>query len=571
MSKRIIVAEQVIGLQDQEMVEIASSPATPASGKGKIYLKTDGLFYTKNDAGVEKEVSPSLAAYELQANKGAANGYASLDANSKVPIAQIPAAVMERIVVVADQAARFALTTATVQDGDCVKQTDTGVMYFVKDDTNLGNASGYEVFAAGTAASVPWSGITGMDEQVSDLAAVAYTGNAGKVLAVNGTEDAWELIVPSGGGADTDLGNLTATAINEDLVFDKIEPQIKSKDETAINSRNIYLRTGAVTGTTDQSGVVNINSGTTVDGNSGNIAISTGSPSGSGTRGTVDLGGSAINLNADDTVLLAAPTHVELQSAVKVILDTPDIEIQMAAIIHTRDESAVPSEPLTIKTGNVTGTTDSSGGISITTGSTIDGNSGSITLQPAVPSGSGTRGTIALDGDVNLTTGNIANFSAGDTVISSFAPNINTDSSKAVAVGMIHLMSGIWKKYTVKFDSYSWGAVNTSSWTFNTLPGVVGSIEKVIVKPKVAFAAPSLTSLLVDVGLDANLNLLADDVDGLTVSASNVLVNSANEIVNGNAVKVTLTSIGNTLDNLTAGEVDIWIKYLDLESQVDLL
>lgn len=33
--------------------ELASSPATPASGKGKIYLKNDGAFYAKNDAGTE--------------------------------------------------------------------------------------------------------------------------------------------------------------------------------------------------------------------------------------------------------------------------------------------------------------------------------------------------------------------------------------------------------------------------------------------------------------------------------------------------------------------------------------
>lgn len=33
--------------------ELASSPATPASGKGKIYLKDDGAFYGKNAAGSE--------------------------------------------------------------------------------------------------------------------------------------------------------------------------------------------------------------------------------------------------------------------------------------------------------------------------------------------------------------------------------------------------------------------------------------------------------------------------------------------------------------------------------------
>lgn len=91
---------------------------------------------------------------------GAANGVASLDANSLIPIAQIPPAALERLVIVADQTARFALTTTTVQNGDTVKQTDTGVMYFVKDDANLDSAAGYSEYTAGTASAVDWSGVT---------------------------------------------------------------------------------------------------------------------------------------------------------------------------------------------------------------------------------------------------------------------------------------------------------------------------------------------------------------------------------------------------------------------------
>lgn len=92
--------------------------------------------------------------------KGAANGVAELDANGLVPITQLPPAALERLVIVANQAARYALTTATAQNGDTVKQSDTGELFFVKDDTNLGNSSGYEVYVAGSASSVPWSGVT---------------------------------------------------------------------------------------------------------------------------------------------------------------------------------------------------------------------------------------------------------------------------------------------------------------------------------------------------------------------------------------------------------------------------
>ena len=73
----------------------------------------------------------------------------------------IPKSAVERVVPVTDDAARLKLTSANVQNGDVVKVTSTGQMYFVVDDTKLTTEAGYMVFSAGTAAAVPWSGITG--------------------------------------------------------------------------------------------------------------------------------------------------------------------------------------------------------------------------------------------------------------------------------------------------------------------------------------------------------------------------------------------------------------------------
>ena len=164
---------------------------------------------------------------------GAASGLATLDGNTKVPIAQIPtgtaagtvatgdhthafddltshpdtlagygitqvpastltgtisldnlpAGALERLVVVADEDARLALTSAQVQTGDTVKEEDSGLMYFVVDDTKLGGAeaaSAFEEYTVGSASSVPWSGVTDKPE-------VSYTltGDAtGSVQAV---------------------------------------------------------------------------------------------------------------------------------------------------------------------------------------------------------------------------------------------------------------------------------------------------------------------------------------------------------------------------------------------------
>jgi hypothetical protein len=126
---------------------------------------------------------------------GAANGVASLDANSLVPIAQIPPAALERLVVVADQAARFALTTATVQLGDTVKQTDTGVLYLVKDEANLGNSAGYEAYSASNAVNFSGSlsgDVTGTQSSTAIAASVVtgklitgYVSGAGTVAATD--------------------------------------------------------------------------------------------------------------------------------------------------------------------------------------------------------------------------------------------------------------------------------------------------------------------------------------------------------------------------------------------------
>ena len=75
-------------------------------------------------------------------------------------IARIPQAALERVVTVADDTARKALTTAEIQVGDVCHVTETGKMYFVVDDTELATDDGWMEFTAGAAASVPWSGVT---------------------------------------------------------------------------------------------------------------------------------------------------------------------------------------------------------------------------------------------------------------------------------------------------------------------------------------------------------------------------------------------------------------------------
>lgn len=88
----------------------------------------------------------------------------SLDASKItgiISIDHLPQGALERLIPVPNDQARFALTKNEVQKGDTVKVNDTGIMYYITDDTKLDSEEGYEKYASGTAASAPWSGITG--------------------------------------------------------------------------------------------------------------------------------------------------------------------------------------------------------------------------------------------------------------------------------------------------------------------------------------------------------------------------------------------------------------------------
>lgn len=67
-----------------------------------------------------------------------------------IPFECIPQGALEKLVKVANQEARFALTQEQVQDGDSVLQLDTGVMYVVINQNSLDSESGYQEYKAAT-------------------------------------------------------------------------------------------------------------------------------------------------------------------------------------------------------------------------------------------------------------------------------------------------------------------------------------------------------------------------------------------------------------------------------------
>jgi len=128
-----------------------------------------------------------------------ANKVKSTNIEGTIPLENLPQGALERMVVVADDAARLALTTAQVQQGDTVKVQSTGKMYYVVDETKLNVEAGYEVYAAGNAAhaneadyateagKVAWEKVT---DKPSSFNPSAHTQGSDTITAMTGYQKA---------------------------------------------------------------------------------------------------------------------------------------------------------------------------------------------------------------------------------------------------------------------------------------------------------------------------------------------------------------------------------------------
>ena len=131
-----------------------------------ITVDTSGNVSVNNDSHTHgNSTITSVDASKVNSGTLDAARIPGLDASKitsgTISIDRLPAAALERLVNVKDKTARFALTTASVQLGDTVKQLDTGMMYMVVDTSKLSSDAGYVEYTAGSAASVPWSGVSG--------------------------------------------------------------------------------------------------------------------------------------------------------------------------------------------------------------------------------------------------------------------------------------------------------------------------------------------------------------------------------------------------------------------------
>lgn len=125
-------------------------------------------YIEKSESGVQAGTYASVTVNEHGIVTAGTEKLDATKLDGIIPVANLPKSALERMVVVENEAAMLALTTEEVQSGDTVKLADTGVMYYVKDDSKLGTADAFEVYKAGEAASVDWANVQNKPEALKN-------------------------------------------------------------------------------------------------------------------------------------------------------------------------------------------------------------------------------------------------------------------------------------------------------------------------------------------------------------------------------------------------------------------
>lgn len=323
----------------------------------------------------------------------------TLSLTGTLPLSAIPASAQERIVTVANEAARFALTSKQVQNGDIVKQTDTKILYVVKDETKLNSNAGYEEFTAGTASRAqydingrPLTGrVTGIDATATDAGTNGYGFGWNTDSGVGRTSfDSFQGATASAAGKRGIVPAPGAGANTKFLRGDGTWQTVTSGVSGVKGDKESSYRTGQVNLTCGNIGALPAAGGTL----SGNITPNA--------NNTLSLGSSSVKFNT----VYATTFNGNATSATSATTATTAQKLNKAVDF----------------TGNVTGSVNLNS----------DGINGKIGATLTIANGVVDNTKIATEGvwEANLKKGSVTNTKLADTAVSKekIAPNaVTTD------------------------------------------------------------------------------------------------------------------------------------------------
>lgn len=406
------------------------------------------------------------------------------------------------------------------------------------------------------------------------------TAASGNLTATELNAALAELQADIDGQANKTLSNLTSpTAINQDLIFDKTTPILKSKDTTGVDSASLSVLTGSVTttgssgsltlssgpsvsasgvvllssgnttGTSIPTGAVTIRSGNTGAGNasSGAVTITTGTSSGTNVTGALVLStGVSPGLAGSGNISMISgnvTTNTSGSSGIITIASGTSVagatgatgSISMSSGNHASPTNAAGI--VTIKTGDQTGTAFSGTGAATTvttgaiTSATATGTSGGTNVLSGNAAGSAATGAVTVRSGNATGTGN-----SGNVVI-------QTGSVTSGTRGTINLVDASLAGASV---GYVWSLSNTSTGAGNWVAAAAGYTDEQ--------AQDAVGTILVD---SAFIDFTYDDA---TPSISAIVIDGSitnQKIASGlDAVKIGDGSVSNTefqyLDGVTS-------------------
>lgn len=371
---------------------------TAAVGTSTKYAREDHVHPLQTNVAT----ATKLATPRVIAIAGAVSGSATFDGSGNVSINstlnnfdaskitsgtisidRLPKGALERLVIVANQTARFALTTNDVQEGDTVKQTDTGIMYFVVDSTKLDSEAGYSIYTAGAATSVPWSGVT---DKPSSFTPSAHTHAANEITS--GTLDIAR--IPSlGSNKITSLSSYvkapkaSAISVNDSLntALGKLERALDAKaNSTSLNSY-LPLSGGTITGNVTFTNFARINIG-----NEGSYIVHN------------DLGGGSIIFFGDSRTIIGSSDTETLKSLLLRSISDPTLRINNTDYTIYSSHNLTKVSQLTNDANYIT--TSSLSNYVAKSGDTMSGN---LTLPSITLNGKVINDVVAENVDSTLT------------------------------------------------------------------------------------------------------------------------------------------------------------------------
>jgi len=201
---------------DTDLPDNTAGAISPADTRGTQTDLNDSSFNTQSDDSdlitegttnlfLTALLTTTIGTAEQAANKAAANGYASLGADSKIPVAQLPAiSIVDYLGVAADESAMLLLTG---EKGDFCVRSDTGTNFQIigDDPTDVSDWLQMSYPTAPVTSVNSASGVVVLDAgDIAETATRLYLNATTQTLTGNKTVD----------GTLTATGLITADLVN---------------------------------------------------------------------------------------------------------------------------------------------------------------------------------------------------------------------------------------------------------------------------------------------------------------------------------------------------------------------